>query len=239
MKKIITTFTVIAMLIGILSLTSCGMKEIEAKLGLGYVLTDAQIDPTEEKDGAAESTLTVAAVLLDEKGRIMSVDIDALEMTVAITDSGKATTPTDIKTKRELGDEYGMKKAGAKLEWYEQIDTLERFAKGKTVDEVKSLMASDGKGTEGVKAAGCTIYVSDFIKAIEESAKNLKSVTVSAKATVGVSVSASATATDAVADKNGSITVKHTFSANTEGGVQSGNATKIFSFTKDGKKPSA
>ena len=54
---------------------------------------------------------------------------------------------------------------GAAKEWYEQAAAFDSACVGKTAAEIASLVAEDGKGTEEVQSAGCTIYVTGFVKA--------------------------------------------------------------------------
>ena len=61
---------------------------------------------------------------------------------------------------------------GALKEWYEEADVFGALAVGKTIEEVKAMVAENGKGNEEVIRAGCTISVSDFVKAIEKAVQS-------------------------------------------------------------------
>ena len=61
-----------------------------------------------------------------------------------------------------------MVKDGAKKEWFEQAAAFDAACVGKTATEIKALMANDGKGVEDLQTAGCTIYVTGFVKAAEK-----------------------------------------------------------------------
>lgn len=173
MKKIIALFLSILALLSIVSLSACGEKET-LKFGLGVYSQASTIKGAEgEADGSAEAVATVAAVLLDKDGKVVKCAIDVADNTVNFTTAGKAQTAKEFKTKYELGDNYGMiAYGGAKLEWYEQADAFVKIVVGKTADEIKKLVASDFKGTDEVINAGCTIYVSDFVKAIDKAIAN-------------------------------------------------------------------
>ncbi len=136
-----------------------------------YVKTVSQSDAG-NSNGKCEIALTTAAVSFGDEGKIISCRLDAADIEVAYTVEGKAVPMEKIATKRELGDNYGMKAAGAKAEWYEQANTFEKLIEGKTTDEIKALVADDGYGTDDVIKAGCTISVEDFVKAIVNASKN-------------------------------------------------------------------
>ena len=55
--------------------------------------------------------------------------------------------------------------AGSEKEWFEQADAFCAATVGKTASEFAGLMDSDYKGNSDLQAAGCTIYVSGFVKA--------------------------------------------------------------------------
>lgn len=57
-------------------------------------------------------------MLLDADGKLAGVTLDELELSVSADGTGKVTTPTDTRTKRQKGKDYplaevsGLKKAG-------------------------------------------------------------------------------------------------------------------------------
>ncbi|MBE5756956.1 MAG: hypothetical protein E7342_04055 [Clostridiales bacterium] len=118
----------------------------------------------EEKRGAIEVASNAAAVILEDD-KIIAVELD----TAAYTNKDGETL-TDLRTKGEKKDDYGMATA-AKGNWYVQVEFFKGLVIGKTIDEVKALMASDGYGTDVVKA-GCTILIDGFVGAIENAVKN-------------------------------------------------------------------
>ncbi len=176
MKKIISLTLCVLMLFSVLSLTGCGEKAEPLKIGLGTVsyvekLTNADADT----DGTGTTTSTFAAVLLDSEGKIVDCAIDCASYTQSFTSKGKFVEAGEIKTKYEQGKDYGMVAyGGATKEWFEQADAFAATAKGKNLEEIKALVATDGKGSADVVAAGCTIYVSDFVKALEKAIANAK-----------------------------------------------------------------
>lgn len=174
MKKILSMLLVVLMVFSLVSLAGCGNAAL--KFGVGtYAYSDPELNAIDGENGSAKNVITVAAVLLDGKGKIADCAIDSVEYTLNFTPNGEAVAVGEIATKYEKGDAYGMKAyGGAKKEWFEQIDALVEVAKGKTLEEVKALVASDYKGNDEVINAGCTIYISDFVKALEKAIANAK-----------------------------------------------------------------
>lgn len=77
------------------------------------------------------------------------------------------------KTKKELGEDYGMKQASAiHKEWSEQIAYLEKYIAKNGIDAIK--VGSDGKAENADVRTGCTIRVDNYIKAIELDQQNAK-----------------------------------------------------------------
>ena len=77
------------------------------------------------------------------------------------------------KTKKELGEEYGMKQASPiKKEWNEQIAFFEKYVEKHGIDKIK--LNQDGKAENNDVRSGCTISVDGFIKAIQAAEKNAK-----------------------------------------------------------------
>ena len=82
------------------------------RTGLG-VLTEAA-----GTDRAGSIHTVAAAVLLDADGKLAGVTLDELELSVSADGTGKVTTPTDTRTKRQKGKDYplaevsGLKKLG-------------------------------------------------------------------------------------------------------------------------------
>lgn len=173
MKKIFSIVLCFLMALSVMSLAGCG--EVKLKFGVGVystvvVASNAQGDTA----GKGEADITVAAVLLDADGKISKCTIDSVSIAGEYTSDGKAVEAGEFKSKYELGDNYGMKKAGAKKEWYEQVDAFISVVKGKTIDEVKAYVAEGGKGAPDVVNAGCTIAIADFVFAIEKAVSNAK-----------------------------------------------------------------
>jgi hypothetical protein len=149
------------------------------KLGLGIVTAiDDSTDATADKEGLAQAYSTYTVATFGADGKITSSIIDASQSKVNFDASGKLTTDVktaEVKTKDELGEAYGMKKAsGIKKEWNEQAAAFAAYVKGKTVDEVKGIALSEGKPADAELSSSVTIHVTDFITVIEKAAQNAK-----------------------------------------------------------------
>lgn len=178
---------------------------VSAKFGAAvYISGLAATSATEDKAGQGSADITGAAVLVDADGKIIACDLDTMQNKVSYDFEGKAIANAEFKTKREQGDAYNMVAyGGAKAEWYAQADAFEALIVGKTVAEIKALVAEGNKGNAEVIAAGCTIMINDFVSVIEKAVANAKTA-VAADATVKVTMSTSQTCTDATEDKDGS-----------------------------------
>lgn len=85
---------------------------------------------------------------------------------------------TEVLSKRELKELYGMKSSATQGEWFTQADSFARYAKGKVASTLtdKNYKSHYNKnGTEVV--AGCSISMGDFATAISKSATNKSGLT--------------------------------------------------------------
>ena len=86
--------------------------------------------------------------------------------TVAYAQEKVSDTTKEVVSKKAKGADYGMVAyGGAAKEWFEQAAAFDAACVGKTADEIAGLVAEDGKGVEDIQAAGCTIFVTGFVKA--------------------------------------------------------------------------
>lgn len=96
---------------------------------------------------------------------ITSCRIDSVQADVSFDAMGTITGELSrhVKTKTELGDDYGMKRyGGASYEWYEQAENFAAYAAGKTAAQILGLELSDGKPVQPDLAASVTISVTPF-----------------------------------------------------------------------------
>ena len=216
MKKLIS-ITLCALML-LFSLAACGEKEEKnLKLGLGLcVASPSATDATEDGNGKAQATVTVAAVTLDRDGRIVDCQLDCADTTVEYTADGRALAKESFMTKHEAGKDYNMVAYGnAAKEWFEQADAFEGVAVGKTVDEVKALVAEGNKGSDEVIKAGCTIMVHEFVKAIEKAAAGAVETEAKSSDALKLGVYTQQTTKDAAEDVKGSNKLETTFFAAT------------------------
>lgn len=202
MRRTISIILSVILCVSALALFGCAKKE-PLKLGLGIHsyyenVTNADGDAT----GKGEVISTFAAVLLDKDGKIVACQIDTSENAAEFTSDGKFVSKTEFKTKYELGEDYGMKKAGAAKEWFEQADAFETSAVGKTIGEVKAMIV-DGKINKDVVDAGCTINVSDFVLALEKAVANAVDSEATEDATLKLGVVTEQSGKDATEDAPG------------------------------------
>jgi hypothetical protein len=240
MKKFVSILRSVALVLSILAFVSCGKTEQPLKLGLGIYTTVDATDATEDKNGQGKVVATVAAILVDDEGKIVKCFIDCADNTVSYTADGKAIANDSFKTKYEKGDSYGMKAyAGSALEWYEQADAFCALTIGKTLAEVKALVVAEDKGTDEVIGAGCTITVSEFVKAIEKAMGNAVASNATANDTLKLGISTAQTLKDATEDANGQNQLETTFVAaavNAEGKITATSADSLqVAFTFDNK----
>ncbi|MBQ6897836.1 MAG: hypothetical protein IJN70_02550 [Clostridia bacterium] len=173
--------------------------------------TPAVTDATADKDGSGKLDFTVAAVTVDAEGKIVACALDTVSNTINFTADGKAVAKEEFKTKYELGNDYNMVAyGGATKEWFEQADAFEALVAGKTLDEVKALVAEENKGTDEVINAGCTIMINEFVAAIEKAYNAAADSNVTAVATLKVTASTELTTADATEEKDGSSKVSTT-----------------------------
>lgn len=227
MKKLICALLSILMILSMLAFVGCDKKDDSKgddttdakaetlKFGFGvYVGTPSATNATEEKDGQAKASITAAVVTLDADGKIVACALDTVENTVKYTADGKAVANDSFKTKYEAGKDYNMVAyGGAAKEWYEQADAFKGVVIGKTVAEVKALVADGNKGTDEVVKAGCTIMIHEFVNAIEKACKNADDSNVTANETLKLGLFTAQTCTDATEEKDGKNQVETTIFA--------------------------
>ncbi len=179
------------------------------KFGMGTVASyGTPVDADGDVNGSVKISATVAAVLVDADGKIAKATVDAVDVTAEWTAAGETFPMSEIKTKREMGNDYNMvANGGAKAEWYVQADAFCKLIEGKTADEVKALVADANKGTDEVINAGCTIMVAEFAQAIDKAIKSADDTEATADATLSIGMHTEAQAIEADGDTAGEISV--------------------------------
>ena len=166
MKKVLA-LTLIAVL-----LAGCGAASV--KTGLGHNISIAKsTDASAEAEGLAQVDTVMAAVTVDSSNKVLGVVIDTAQVKVNFDTTGKITTDktTELKTKVELGFDYGMKKAGSAREWFEQIAEVEKWMVGKTVDKITAI--KDVSEDADLKSK-VSVSIIDYQAPVAEAVKNAK-----------------------------------------------------------------
>jgi uncharacterized protein YuzE len=157
--------------------TDAGAKTGD-KLGLGLLTTIGKSkDASAEGDGNAQAYTYYAAITFGADGKITSSIIDASQTNIGFSTEGKITSDINAayKTKNELGEEYGMKKAsGIGKEWNEQAAAFAKYVVGKTAAEVAGIAITEGKATDADLASSVTVSIDGMMKVIEKANANAK-----------------------------------------------------------------
>ncbi|MCX5775658.1 MAG: hypothetical protein NTV44_04785, partial [Firmicutes bacterium] len=89
-----------------------------------------------------QTDVTFLSALFDSDGKVLDVNVDVMQVKAAAVDATTASitsavnADSDVKSKWELGDAYGMATAATKGEWYVQAGAWEDYAVGKTAAQV-------------------------------------------------------------------------------------------------------
>lgn len=224
MKKILTTLCAVAMLAGCTaggskksSTNTTSTKEETAAtvmVGTGSV-TNVVGKINEGYDKEVKFDTTFASVVL-EGNVIKYVYFDVAQDKVTFDSAGHVTSDNATSmSKKDLGDKYGMKdKSSIKKEWFEQVEALEKWAVGKTVEEVLNMPTTQKDEKHTVTAdkdlmTGCTISVTGFQQALDKAVKN--AVEVKNVASVGSAILTEVSGKDASAEKSGEAKASSTY----------------------------
>ena len=215
MKKLICVLLSVLMLLSVSAFVACDKAPAEEptlKFGLGvYTSTPSATDATEEKEGQGKVAITAAVITVDADGKVVACQLDTADHTVKYTLEGKAVANNGFKTKYEQGADYNMVAyGGAAKEWFEQADAFETVVVGKTLTEIKALVAEGNKGTSDVVTAGCTIMIHEFVGAIEKAFANLADSTATASSTLKLGMHTEQSIKDAAEEKDGQNQVETT-----------------------------
>ena len=188
----------------------------EYTLGMGVSL-----NMDSSKSGNAQVDATVAAVVLDAEGKIVSCRIDCAQSKMDISE-GTVDTAAEFKTKMELGDDYGMVAYGnAIAEWDAQAKAFEEYVVGKTGEEVAAIETAENDHGYSVAAdealyASCTIQITDFKDAVVKACGDVNTMSFSSDGTFTLGLAAKTSAaesTDPTADADGIVKMYTEFGA--------------------------
>ena len=166
MKKVLALVMVLALA---LSFTACGGSAKKVKTGIAIVSSYTTANATADAAGNAQVDSTVAAVTVDESGKIVACKIDVAQNKVPVNADGSFDTSLTFKSKQELGTDYGMTPASPiGKEWNEQADAFAAYVVGKTAAEVEAIGVTGEHSAPDVAdlAASCTMNVVAFIDAV-------------------------------------------------------------------------
>ncbi|MDD2375492.1 MAG: hypothetical protein PHE63_10630 [Eubacteriales bacterium] len=180
MKKIIALTLIL-----VLALAGCSSAGGAAKLGLGQITSIGSSNDLAENDegvmvGTAQVDTVMAAVMVDDKGKVVDIKIDTAQTRVNFDENGVITSDkeAEIKTKRELGNDYGMIKAsGIGREWFEQIDAVEEWMTGKTASEIANMKLNQNDSGANIPGEAdltskATLKIDDYLKVTAEAIAN-------------------------------------------------------------------
>ena len=171
MKKILSAALLTAILLTVAA-------SALAATGLGVVGTVTNTSATAEKNGSVSGYIYMCAVTLDDEGKIAGVVFDAMQPAGAFDTTGAIVgeAVTNVVTKLEIGEGYGMKKVSPiGKEWDEQMEALSAWCVGKTPAEVLGMTLTEkGNATDVDLLAGCTVHINDQLVALEKAVANAK-----------------------------------------------------------------
>ena len=132
-------------------------------LGVEASNGSSSLTATDDQDVNAQLDVTAVALTRDADGHVTSAVGDMTEPALTVSADGGVSAPKTVRSKREQGDEYGMRQA-SKLgkEWYEHSEGFCDYLKGKTAAEIAAIPTD---GSDADLAALCTISVDDLQKA--------------------------------------------------------------------------
>ncbi|MFO7951828.1 MAG: hypothetical protein R6U91_03355 [Bacillota bacterium] len=144
-------------------------------LGLGHNISigrSTSLDSDNDTMPTAQADVVIAAAVFDDADQVAGVMIDTAQTRVNFDEEGQVTSDPTVEypTKKELGDEYGMRDASEiDKEWDEQIAALEEWMVGKTVEEITSLeLLEDGAPDDSDLVTSVTITVTSYLEALDE-----------------------------------------------------------------------
>ena len=217
MKKLLVLLVV--GLLAVTSLTGCAAPKtykfgtgssttVSAKAAVAAVAATKDTAAVEAAPGQVQVTSVYAAVLLDDAGKIVYVDIDSAQNKGTFDAAGAVVKAEAAPTKTEKGADYGMKGASAiGKEWFEQMAALEQYFVGKTLEDIKAIEVYEKDASHKAVPAGedlktsVSISIEGYVAAVEKAIAN--AVEVKGVAKVGVGSVASVSGKNAVAASTG------------------------------------
>ena len=148
-----------------------GAPAKDYKLSIGVALE-------EDAEGASVAQ-TVAVIVTDAEGKIVTCRVDCIEYSAF--DRSGAFVETAPTSKVALGEDYDSGNRMPAGDWYVQGAAFESYVKGMTQQQVAAItMGNDGK-TDLI--ASCTIAIADLVKAVDNAFKSEHKISFSSAAT--------------------------------------------------------
>lgn len=164
-------------------------------------------DAASGEDGVGAADVTIAAVTVDEDGKILKCTIDAVQAKVGFNNSGMLTTDLgeQFPTKQELGEKYTMKGASAiGKEWNEQADAFAAYCVGKSTDEIAGIaVTEEGTAADADLAASCTIHIGGLQAAVTAAVDNASNLGANASDKLGLGVTTNVSQSTDAGEKDG------------------------------------
>ena len=177
-RKKLFSFFFLALSLSVL-FSGCGNSSRQTlKTGLGVSTVQERSDADGDLDGKIDTTVTICALTLDQNNKIVSVSWDQAESGARFSSTGAVTSVTtgELRSKKELGTDYGMKGASPiGKEWNEQVAALESYAVGRDIHEVLGMPLTAGNTADiTVLKTTCTIKVTPLLEALSKAASNAR-----------------------------------------------------------------
>lgn len=153
------------------------VKVENVKTGLSVAVSAAKsASATAEKNGSAQTNITLVAVTVDDNGVVDQCVIDMVQAKIGFDTAGKLTTDpsTMFASKNELGADYGMAKASSiGKEWNEQAAALADYVCGKTLQEIEGIAMNDeGGAADADLAASVTVSIGGYLEGVKAAVAN-------------------------------------------------------------------
>ncbi len=194
-------------------------KEDTAGLKLGVAIStsiSSSTDAAENENGKNSTTITVASVLVDASGKVVSCKIDVVNAEILFTSSGTIVTDLEkeVLSKKELGYDYGMKEfSSIQKEWHEQVTAFENYCVGKTAAEITGIAVNQETGlVDGLN--GCTMHPAQFQYLVADAINAAQPSNATSADHLGLAITVDLkNSTNASADANGSAEVTASIAA--------------------------
>ena len=170
MKNFKKVLAVVLVAVLAVSFAACsgGSKGTAVKTGLAVTGTIEDV-----KDTTLTIDVVAAAVTVDADGKIVDIKIDEAQTKPDLA-KADADYGVDLRTKYEKQGDYGMQPASPleKGEWFQQADAFMAWAKGKTAEQIRAAVGTDGKSTDADLTAGCTIAITGIAETVAKAVDN-------------------------------------------------------------------